>query len=411
MISKIKYEYLLFIFALAWVLFFSFVLQLMPYFSTTSDDASYLLAAKLLYFEHKPDGIRPFLIAAIFGLPYFFKLSDNAVIHWGFFVNFCCWFLTILFLFKIIVTITNSRKKAFIYSLLFVFLIGNLAPAFRFLSESIFVFIVVLAIYFVSKYYANNDAKYLTIAISILILNALVKPISIGIAFIFIIFYISKIKNIVFNRYGFLLIFSLFLLLFQFKSMKKEYGDFTISYIGDVTYFNYLGAKAHCFRKNIEFFPCRNTRTSEALHLNFHDNKILSFLDMKEQLSNNKSNLVKAFLSNIYSNTEKGNVIVSQCKNVNQTSYFDFFQFAFKVISKLQNIIFTIATILFSFYFLWFERQNKYYLLMSIFTLYIFFVSAISCCEGDRFHIVFFPVLVIFLSKFKIKNPFAKPAF
>ena len=369
MISKIKYEYLLFIFALAWVLFFSFVLQLIPYFSATSDDASYLQAAKLLYYEHKPDGIRPFLIAAIFGLPYFFELSDNVMFHWGFFVNFCCWFLTILFLFKIISTNTNNRKKAFIYSLLFVFFIGNLAPAFRFLSESIFAFILVLAFYLVSKYYANNDAKYLTIAISILILNALIKPISIGIAFIFIFFYINKIKNIVLNKYGFLIIFSAFLLLFQLKSMKKEYGDYTISYIGDITYFNYLGAKADCFRKNIEFIPCRNTRTNEALHLNFHDNKILSFLDFKEQLLNNKSNLLKAFLSNIYSNTEKGNVIVSQCKNVNNTNYFDFFKFFFKAISKLQNIIFTIATILFSFYFLRFERQNKFYILLSIFTL------------------------------------------
>ena len=411
MISKIKYEYLLLIFALAWVLFFSFVLQLIPYFSATSDDASYLLAAKLLYFEHKPDGIRPFLIAAIFGLPYFFELSDNVVIHWGFFVNFCCWFLTILFLFKIIVILTKNRKKAFINSLLFVFFIGNLASAFRFLSESIFVFIVVLAIYFVSKYYTNNDVKHLTIAISILILNALIKPISIGIAFIFMFFYISKIKSIVLSKFGFLLIISNLLLVFQVYSMKKEYGDYTISYSGDITYYNCLGTKADCFRKNIAYIPFKNNRTYEAVHLNFHDNRILANQDFKEQLFNNKSNLLKAFLSNIYSNSLKGNVIVSQCKNVKKSNYFDFFQFVMKAISKLQNIIFTITTVLFSFYFLWFERQNKFFILLSLFTLYILFISAIASSEGDRYHIVFFPVIVIFLSKFKIKNPLVKPVF
>ena len=57
MISKIKYEYLLGLIAVLWALFFSFVLQLKAGFSPIGDDGSYLISAKLLYFNLKIDDI------------------------------------------------------------------------------------------------------------------------------------------------------------------------------------------------------------------------------------------------------------------------------------------------------------------------------------------------------------------
>ena len=124
--------------------------------------------------------------------------------------------------------------------------------------------------------------------------------------------------------------------------------------------------------------------------------------DFKYQIKNNTTNLIKAYLFCIYSNSSKGNYIVSECENINRTCYFDFFRFFFKAISKLQNIFFTICSVMISFYFLINSNStNKFYLLISIFILYIFFISAISCFECDRFHIAFFPLLILLFTSFK----------
>ena len=150
MISKIKYEYLLGLIAFFWAIFFSFVLQLKAGFSPLGDDGSYLFSAKLLYINFKLDDTRPLLISAIHGFPYIFGFLDSSVVIWGIFVNFFCWFFTTILLFKIISKRLN-RKKAFLFSILFISFIGNLAHAFHFLSESIFIFMILFSIYLIKN--------------------------------------------------------------------------------------------------------------------------------------------------------------------------------------------------------------------------------------------------------------------
>lgn len=398
MIYKVKYEYLLAFIAIIWVLFFSFTIQLKPGFSLIGDDGTYLYSARLLYFNFQIDNTRPLLISVIHGVPYLFGFNDNVVIKWGLFINFLCWFFTIILLFKII-SKRLDRKKAFLLSLFFIFIIGNLAHAFRFLSESIFIFMIVLSIYFVSKYYETTKPYYLTIAISILLLNTLIKPVSIGLAFILFVFFSKQFNRIIFNKFSFLLIVSFSLIVFQMYSLKKNYGDFTISYISSITYYNYLGDKADCYKKGIEYFPGKSERSKKFGLLSSHQMKEIADNDLKNQLKNNKFNLFKAYLFCIYSNSSKGNFIVSECKNVNNTSYFDVFRFLFKAISKIQNIVFTIISVVLSFYYLLnFKETDTFYLIIATFVLYIFFISAISCFECDRFHIGFFPLMVLLFS-------------
>lgn len=188
MISKVKYEYLLAFIAIIWVLFFSFTIQLKPHFSQIGDDGSYLYSAKLLYYNSQLDNTRPLLISVIHGFPYLFGFTDNVIIKWGIFINFLCWFFTAILLFKIISKILD-RKKAFLFSLLFIFCIGNLAHAFNFLSESIFIFMIMYSVYLISKYYETTKFYYIIIAISILFLNTLIKPVSIGLSLILFVFF------------------------------------------------------------------------------------------------------------------------------------------------------------------------------------------------------------------------------
>jgi hypothetical protein len=401
MISKLKCEHLLLLIAIVFALFISYTIQLNARFSSTGDDSSYLYSAKLLYSEFKLDNTRPLLISAIHGLPYLFDGSDKTIINWGFFLNFSCWFLTDLLLFRML-SFRLGRKKAFYLSLLFIFCVGNLAINYNFLSESIFIFMIVLSVYCVDKYYQTLAHHYITLAISILLFNALIKPVSIGLALIFIAFFILKLKKIVFNRYAFLLLISCILIVVQMFSLKKKYGDFTISYIGSITYYNYLGAKSDCYKKGIEYVPGENERTKAFTLLSSHEMKQKATEDFVDQLKNNTLNLSKAYLFCLYKNSSKGSYIVSECKNNDETSFFDFFYFLFKAIAKLQNIIFTIVSVVTSFYLLFhFKKTEKFYVLISLSILYIFFISGISSFQCDRFHIAFFPLFILQLSIYK----------
>lgn len=398
MISKVKYEYLLAFIAIIWVLFFSFTIQLKPYFSQIGDDGSYLYSARLLYYNSQLDNTRPLLISVIHGVPYLFGFTDNVIIKWGIFINFLCWFFTSILLFKIISKILD-RKKAFLFSLIFIFCIGNLANAFNFLSESIFIFLIMFSAYLISKYYETTKHYYITIAISILFLNTLIKPVSIGLALILFFLFISKFNRIIFNKFSFLLIVSFSLIIFQMYSLKINYGDYTISYISSITYYNYLGDKADCYKKGIEFIPGKTERSKKFGLLSSHEMKEIAENDLKYQLKNNTFNLFKAYLFCIYSNTHKGNFIVSQCKNKEDTFYFNAFYFLFKAVAKIQNILFTIVSVILSFFCLLnFRKTDKFYLINAIFILYIFFISAMSCFQSDRFHIAFFPLLIILFS-------------
>ncbi|WP_395063692.1 hypothetical protein [Flavobacterium sp.] len=399
MISKLKYEYLLSIIAISWIIFFSYTIQLTPYFSVYGDDGSYLYSAKSLYYDFKVDSSRPLLISAIHGLPFLFGFSILNVIKWGFFLNFCSWIFTVLLLFKIISKKIN-RKVAFVFSLFFVFCIGNLAIAFNFLSESIFIFLILISIYLLLQFYDSGRYYYITLSIAFLALNSLIKPISIGLVVVLLIFYIRNIKLIFINKYSWVILFSFFLVFFQMNSLKKSHGDYTLSYIGSITYYNYLGTKANCYKKNIEFNPGTNERAKSIRQKSSHEIKKIAEEDLKNQIINNKFNLLKAYLFCIYSNSTKGSYIVSQTKNKKETMYFDLFYYSFKAISKLQNILFTFLAVVLSFYYLIKVRKEKYFTVISVFILYIFFISAMSCLQCDRFHIAFFPLLLILITKF-----------
>ncbi|MCA6421729.1 MAG: hypothetical protein IM568_02790 [Flavobacterium sp.] len=397
--ARIKYEYLLIAIALLWILFFSFTIQLTPYFSVIGDDGSYLYAARLLYFNSQLDNTRPLLITIIHGVPYLFGFTDGIVIKWGIFINFFSWFFTAVFLYKIISKIVD-RKYGFLFSVLFIFCIGNLAHCFNFLSESIFIFLIIYSVYFILKYYETTKHYYITIAISILFLNTLIKPVSIGLALILLVFFITKMDKIILNKFSFLLIVSFSLIFFQMYSLKKNYGDYTLSYISSITYYNYLGDKADCYKKGIEFIPGKTERSKKFGLLSSHEMKEIAGKDLIDQLKNNTLNLFKAYLFCIYSNTHKGNFIVSECKNEKNTSYFAAFHFLFKAVSKIQNILFTILGIFLSFKCIIKPKEEaSFYTLLSSHILYLFLVSGISCFQCDRFHIVFFPLVILLLSK------------
>jgi hypothetical protein len=79
---------------------------------------------------------------------------------------------------------------------------------------------------------------------AVLFLAALVKPLSLGLGFLLLLYYFKKLKAIFINKFSPFIFISLSLIFLQMYSLKKDYGDFTISYIDSFTYYNYLGTRA-----------------------------------------------------------------------------------------------------------------------------------------------------------------------
>ncbi|MGK4567477.1 ArnT family glycosyltransferase [Flavobacterium sp. 3HN19-14] len=392
----VKNEWLLFGIAFFWMITLVCIMQIMNQQYVFNDSKSYLFAAQQLYQEGIFNDHRPFLINLINGFPLLFGGSADAVFKWAVAVNLCCWFSTVLLVYRI-AKMHSDEKNAFIAGLLFIFCISNLFFAFHLLSESIFVFLLISAFYLVQQYFNTNRIGYLSCTIALLLLMVLVKPISSELVILLLLYFIRKIKHLFWNRGAILMLCSVLLISIQLFAMKKQYGSYAISYVNTFTYYNYLSTKADCLKNNIEFKEGKNERAVIFNELSHSAQKSAAAADFGQQLKHNFINLIKAYCVNFYSNTTKGSVAVAVCENKNQANYYDFAVFFFKALSKLQNIILTFTGILLSCYCLLRKKIVSSDKLLGAAVLYFIAMSAISCNQGDRFHIVIFPFVILLL--------------
>lgn len=390
-----KYQCFLNLISLLIFIIIAFLCQLHIQTYKFPDSFSYILACKELYFDLKLDDHRPFLYSLIYGIPLLFTKNIEFIFLWSLVLNILLWFATINVSFKTLQSITTI-KTAFYASLVFSICIGNLFIIFHLLTETIFTFTILLTVYYLVNYSENKKIKHLIYALSVLILACLIKPLNLGIVLICIIFYYKDILKITKSRYSIALYFSILLFMIQLIGMKLTYGNFTLSYIDSSTYYNYLGTKADCFKNNEVFIQGKNKRVMETSKLSHQEMKSLAQKDISNQLRNNKVNLIKAYFSNLYINSTKGSASVHGCKNINKTSYFDLSQFLFKVISKIQNCIFTIFGLISSLIVLFnLKKIKKGNLIIALMILYIIGISAISTDQGDRFHIIIYPLIIL----------------
>lgn len=387
-----------------WLSVVCFLLQIYYQTYIFPDSESYLTASNNLYLNHKSDAIRPILIAGINGFPLLFTTKNTIFFLWNIVVNGISWFFCILLIFKIISKIIN-RKSAFVFSLIYMTSIGTTILIFNVLSEIIFVLFLMISLFFIQKYLLTNRLKYLAISFSILIASILIKPISLILIIIFIVLFFFQFSKILKSKWSSLIIVSISLLLIHLINMKKNYGDYTISYIDAFTYYNYLGTRADCLKNGKEFIQCDNERHKYFNTFSLTESKKVAFNDIKYQLSNNTIDFVKAYSINIYKNSTGGCVYLSEIENKNKTNNFKKVVIIFKILAKIQNVVFSILGFLLSFYFLINGvRQINFIKITAVVILYILLLSAISSEQGDRFHLVIYPFVLILTAKFLVNN-------
>jgi hypothetical protein len=240
----------------------------------------------------------------------------------------------------------------------------------------------------------------------------LIKP-SAKIIAIIVVLYFSRILIINFKRKAMLIIyFSLSLVLVQACGIKYQFGNFTISYIDVVTAHNYLFSKAKCIEKGEKFSQIINPRADYLFSNDMKTIIEIAKADRTEQLKNNKLNLFKAYFSNLWGNIFSGTFVVFDSKNILKTKYFISLKRCFYLISFAQNVFLTIIGLFLGVVgFVFYKNTSTFFLIASLCILYVVGTSGISGDQGDRFHIVIYPLVLILIAKFyqKLIKPTSEP--
>lgn len=405
-IFRFRFQLLLILLGFIWILFLNECLQISQQNIIFNDSENYKEAAHLLYYHFKSHYFRPLGMAMISGLPYIFGGNDQTVYRFSLILNCCCWLGSALLLFAILKK-QLSAHRAFLFSLLYFSILGCVCINFHLLTESIFTFLLLLAAYFLQKYESDKSFCLLAVAIGVLLFAVLIKPAA-KFLVIVTIFYFGKTLIQNFGRKSAIFVyFGLCLIAFQYVKMKQDYGNFTLSYIDGVTYYNYLGSKAMCLKTNMIFDQNNNKRASVLEKLPFEEQRILAERDLLFQIKNNMYNVVKAYFSNVSENTKTGSGCIEVCQNLEQKVGFENNKKIFFWVSKFQNKFLTIVGfILALFNFFRFIKKDIFVGFISFCILYFVAISGISCGQGDRFHIVFFPFVIILMANFLKKTTF-----
>lgn len=397
---KYKYHFLIVVVGLCCLEILNFLLQLDKQTLIYPDCSNYLESAQKLYLKFTGHYYRPILMAFITGIPYLFGSSDAGIFEWSFVVNVFCWLGTSIILFEILKNFVKE-KVAFCVAIIPFFIFGNIILNYHLLTENIFVFFTILAFYLLFQYYKTEKFWYLSLSLSLLLSSMLIKP---GAKFFGIVMLLFFIKVILKNYKQKSMIFlygSLLMITIQVVGIKAQYGDFTISYIDGVTYHNYICSKAECFKSGTEYNQINNPRATYLFSLDFTDQKKVALEDLKLQIKSNSSNLLKAYFSDVIENSKTGNACVEDIKNYENNPDFPFWKKFIFDITKWQNRIFTVLAVLLSALFLNKNfRKERIYFFVAFFIGYIIVLSGISCGQGDRFHLVTFPFVILLLAKY-----------
>ncbi|MES2411978.1 MAG: hypothetical protein V4535_11100 [Bacteroidota bacterium] len=353
-----------------------------------------------MYLKFTGHYYRPMLMAFITGIPYLFGSSDAGIFEWSFVVNVFCWLGTSIILFEILKNFVRE-KVAFWFAILPFFILGNIILNYHLLTEIIFVFFIALAFYLLFQYYKTKQYWYLSLYLSLVLSSMLIKPGAKFFGMIMLLFFAREVLKNYKHKSMIFLYGSLLMITIQVVGMKAQYGDYTISYIDGVTYHNYICSKAECYKNGKEYEQINNPRAEYLFGLDFTDQKKVAVEDLKHQIKTNFSNLVKAYFSDVIENSKTGNACIEDLKNYENKADFPFWKKSIFDITKWQNRVFTVLAILLSAFFLMKTCKKPNALsFISFFILYIIVLSGISCGQGDRFHLVTFPFVILLLAKY-----------
>lgn len=400
-----KYPYLLLlVLAVIWQSLIIYFLQLNHQDLIFLDSEDYLRAAKKFFSFRGAHYHRPIGMSFISGIPLIFNASDSFIYNWSWILNLISWLLTIFLVFKITSKIV-SHNLAFVLSVIYLLCAGSAIITMHLLSETYYVFALVLSIYFLQKYKLDKTVKYLFFAIFIIANSILIRPVSIYILALLLILHIKPIYKNLKVRSARWMYFGFFIVIMQCLAMLIQYGNFKVSYIDSATLYYYISCKADAKNQNAEYKQVNSERAEIFERLSYPEQDKLAKKDFVNQLTNNTGNLFSSLFENIIENASTHSFTLGSINNVKDRDSFIVAKRFFRWLSKWQNILFTLIAVFLIVYLaikvVVFKKMNifslKFELFLGLTIAYLILASGISFGQGDRFHIVIFPTVLILL--------------
>ena len=362
-----------------------------------SDAISYIDSSNLLFNSFKPHPTRPIIYAFIAGIPNLFleSVSDTQYVIYNTLLNVIAWIITILLLNKTLL-LFFERRIAFWATVLFIINLGSLAHIFQVISETVTTMLLTTILFYTANYIIDKKFSNLILISSIMNVLTLIRP---GFLYLSIIFSITLIVLIIKNKYFFnkkIIIFnaSILIIVIQLVLMNSNYGSYTVSYIDKTTWYLYLGAEAKAEALDIDFREERKNRDDIIEDLSWNEKKNMSISDFKNQLSNNISNIIKEYSSNLLENSIAGNTEILLLRDKTQSYTLQILH----VLSRIQNLFYTITFLITGAYLIFnFRRFNPIILVLATIPSYIILTSGISFWQGDRFNVVLVPIIIFLL--------------
>ncbi len=390
-----------------------------------NDAESYKIACDWLYStKHFASFTRPFLFPLLIGLPRLlgFEYNENFVIA----LNLVFWFWSILLLFRVVRDI-SGEKMAFRTTIILASCFSFHCFIFSVHTEISYIFILLSHVFCLYQYLKTEKNSWLYGGIWLLGASVVIRP---TLAYIVFVLYFALtvraiLKKIRLKKFAIisLLLFSTIGL--QMLNMYRCSNRLKISYIGDVTWYLYMGSYAINIKmypnQTIDFYAQqwqrevdirlktyfsigRSRSPSDVDKLPSIENLIKT--DMVNQLKENKWGLTFTFFRSLFVNSRSGTQYAFDTKNDFNLPYFGAIQQLFFKISQVQNLINSsfVLLILPIIILKRYKKQRKHLdksFLLAVYSWFLAFsillFSTISFTQGDRFHIITVPLTLFSL--------------
>lgn len=366
------------------------------------DSGSYIDAAKILFLEGGvPHSSRPYGIASIIGLPLLANKSFSDFYIWGWCINIIAWLITVLLVYKSILLFSNKYKRAQQGVLFFLFCFGIQTSTYELLSDVIFIPFLTGGFYFLIRFFVTQQTPNAFWSLLLLSCSILIRPGSLYLYILvllyFVVVFLHK-KNVALL---FLLILTSLPLIFQAYSIKKQYGNFTISYIDKIALLYYIDIRAKTYTNHTIYETEAALVTKSIEHKSLAEISNMANKDFEEQVRTNKINLIKAYFFNLYENSTRGSYPLQTVDESGFSIGRLIFKQVLHFITRIENIIFSIF-VLFILPFILIRYKKEFTAVeikilssVFIFSVYFILISALSFWQHDRFHYVFYAISIM----------------
>ena len=380
------------------------------------DSFSYIEASNMLFQNLEAHANRPLGFALLLGLPnlIFQSLTSDQYISFGLVLNFLSWGGSLFFFYKTI-SLTFGKKTSFWSTLLLILCVGSMAHVFLLLTESLVQFLLTLIAYLILKYHKHKKQVNLIAAASIMNGLVLIRPgffyLSILFSILLLVFLIYKNRLWQAGTIGFVV--SLLFVGLQLLVIQRTYGNLTPSYIDKIAWYKYLGTESAAAKAQTDFSTERTLRKAILKDKSWKETSAISVADMKDQLRHNLGNVWTEYLGNLKDNTKAGSYAIKvtlseKIKKENIGNVAVVADFLFRMSSK-QNSFFIALFVLSLFLMINYLRLENLVLGTLIITVaYVILTSGVSFWQGDRFHFILYPLIVIIFLNLAHKNPTAQ---